>query len=173
MKKQKCEFDQKDMILISGETESFFCCKNYPNCKNKKSFNDVVKYINNIEGIKIFQAKNQCWKCSYNSNIYAYDLSYQINELYPNITRDSLLESSLQLNGPGWGVDENNLIIKAMQREFKNIKLKYSWTANSEYIANCCEKCDSLFGNWYLFMEPDGAFFDIENTNFKLIKFNL
>jgi hypothetical protein len=37
-------------------------------------------------------------------------------------------------------------------------KKHHSYTADSTYYANTCE-CGANFGDFYLFMEPDGAFF--------------
>lgn len=39
-----------------------------------------------------------------------------------------------------------------------NYRKLYSRTADVEYYANVC-KCGANFGDWYLFNEPDGAWF--------------
>jgi hypothetical protein len=51
------------------------------------------------------------------------------------------------------------LLLQALQGEFPNFKLVYSHTAKSKYYGNTCRYCGTLYGNYYLFDEPDGAFF--------------
>ena len=37
--------------------------------------------------------------------------------------------------------------------------MKYSHTINSSYLANCCDHCDSLQGDFFLFEEFESPFF--------------
>jgi hypothetical protein len=47
-------------------------------------------------------------------------------------------------------------------------KKHYSYTADSTYFANTCE-CGANFGDFYLYMEPDGAFFPTTDSAAKKI----
>lgn len=44
-----------------------------------------------------------------------------------------------------------------------NYRKLYSRTADEEYFANVC-KCGANFGDWYLFNEPDGAWFPKDDS---------
>ena len=57
-----------------------------------------------------------------------------------------------------------------------NYKMRYSKFAGTEYLANCCDYCDTLQGDYYLFSEVDSPFFldSIEKAaELKLYKIDL
>lgn len=50
-----------------------------------------------------------------------------------------------------------NKILKYVQENY-NYKLRYSKTVESSYYANCCQNCDVLQGDFFLFSEVDSPF---------------
>ena len=61
-------------------------------------------------------------------------------------------------------------------KERYNYKLKYSHTTKRKEYANCCQHCDSLQGNYFLFDEVDSPFNIMNREMAKkltFIKFNL
>ena len=56
----------------------------------------------------------------------------------------------------------------------RTIKRQFSKTADLEYWGNSCPYCGALQGNFFLYMEPDGPFFNLNySDNFKEDKKNI
>ncbi len=43
------------------------------------------------------------------------------------------------------------------------VRRMYSGTTKGEYWANSCSYCGAIQGDWFLYMEPDGPFFAMED----------
>ena len=67
--------------------------------------------------------------------------------------------------------------IKAMPKEIEvhlaafhpPFQKRHSKTAESVYYANTCAECDANFGDFFLFSEPEGAFFPFDEEQAKAI----
>ena len=73
-----------------------------------------------------------CWKCGRGINVY----TWPGHEMWANTC-------------PGEGRPAT-------------VRLMHSGTAEGEYWANSCSYCGAIQGDWFLYMEPDGAFFGME-----------
>jgi hypothetical protein len=51
-------------------------------------------------------------------------------------------------------------ILQLMLQQRQGYERRYSHTSGFEYYANTCE-CGAFFGDFYMYAEPDGAFFPI------------
>ena len=51
-----------------------------------------------------------------------------------------------------------------------NYKLRYSKTTNTSNISNCCEHCDVLQGDFFLFNEDNSPFFIHSPEDIKRLK---
>jgi len=54
-------------------------------------------------------------------------------------------------------------IIERVQKFHPMWQKRYSKTANREYFMNTCPECDAHFGDHFLFGEPGGAFFPMND----------
>ena len=67
-------------------------------------------------------------------------------------------------------------LLKLIQKEY-NYKLKYSKSIGSSYYANCCEYCNALQGDNFLFDDKLSSPFYVTNKdmakNLKFIKYNI
>jgi hypothetical protein len=113
--------------------------------KRKKFHND------NNAVFGIIEAKRKCWKCKKNTRVISlrFYKSYDSIEVY-NKQIDVHNEKKLPSD-----------VLKIIQEKYPFYKSKYSHTLQSRYIANTCENCSSLQGDFYLYEEPDGIFFNI------------
>lgn len=113
--------------------------------KRKKFQNDN----NAIFGI--IEAKRKCWKCKKDTRV----ISLRFYKSYDSIEVH---------NNPLIVYNKKNLptdILKIIQEKYPFYKSTYSYTVQDRYFANTCEYCSALQGDFYLYEEPDGAFFDI------------
>lgn len=112
--------------------------------KRKKFQNDN----NAIFGI--IEAKRKCWKCKKDTRV----ISLKFYKSYDSIK---------VYNNPIIVYNEKNFptnVLKIIQEKYPFYKSKYSYSVQDGYIANTCEYCSALQGDFYLYEEPDGAFFD-------------
>lgn len=127
---------------------------NVNNVKNK-ALDELEKRKNfqndNNTIFGIIESKKECWKCKKDTRVISLKFfnSYKSVEVF---------------NNPIIVYNDNNLptdVLKIIQERYPFYKSKYSYTTQNSYIANTCEYCSSLQGDFYLYNEPDGAFFDI------------
>ena len=89
-------------------------------------------------------------------------LSYSVLLFYESYKSYDSIEVH---NNPLIVYNKKNLptdILKIIQEKYPFHKSTYSYTVQDRYIANTCEYCSALQGDFYLYEEPDGAFFDID-----------
>lgn len=61
-------------------------------------------------------------------------------------------------------------LLEAIRALHPHYEKRYSRTADCEYFMNICPHCKAHFGDFFLFSEPDGAFFPMEEPAFAAIK---
>ncbi len=101
--------------------------------------------------VGIITSKRKCWKCKKSTQIIA--LKFYRDSEVPNKEFENPIIMYGQKNLPQG-------ILEVIQSKFPFYKSKYSHTIQSKYIANTCEYCSALQGDFYLHEEPDGAFFN-------------
>lgn len=117
---------------------------------NSQSYYILFDYIYIIEGI------NSCFKCNNLTRVICFGI-----------------EKYMEFNSEfkfGYGYfDDNNIhmvqhihpmppfLLNYIQYRY-NYKLKYSKSAEKSYLANCCDNCDALQGDFYLFNRPESPF---------------
>jgi len=95
-----------------------------------------------------------CWKCRASQTVVAlacHNLSDGERDMAPFGDVSGLLLLSEVTKMPP-------LVLQEMMKRNPRYELRYSSTAQEEYFANTCA-CGALFGDFYLYSEPGGAFF--------------
>lgn len=101
----------------------------------------------------IIEAKQKCFKCKKDTKVIALKFykTYKNIEIYKKaqIVRNTLM------------IPDD--ILEIVQLKFPFFKDRYSNVEQRSYIANTCNNinCGVLQGDFYMFEEPDGVFFDI------------
>lgn len=129
--------------IRDGRYGTFAGCSNYPRCKSSiPLFKYVANYVEKY-GINIYRWERQCYKCGNVTHVYSYYLNYDLSDM------DEVFNS--------WGnvgLGDFGYIDKILSEQISSIKLQYSRTTNSRYIANSCEHCSALQGRNYIVDDP-------------------
>jgi len=99
----------------------------------------------------IITAKRRCWKCKKSTTVISI-------RLFNSIGRFEIDYKPKILYGVN---DVPSTLLKKIQERFGFYKMIYNHTQKQKLIANTCEFCGSLQGDFYLYDEPDGPFFNI------------
>ena len=126
---------------------------------------DEYAYI--TDNLYIVEGKRICYKCNKETKVIALDFVFE-TIIKIDKTKSYKTNAFRMISLP----DDMPQKLKKYLAEKYNIGYRKSGVTNKIYLANCCEHCNSLQGNFYLFRETDGPFFiinneEINNLNFK------
>lgn len=113
------------------------------------------------EKILIVEGKQSCWKCHKKTKVYAVGA---LSEDIIDFDKDTEVQGSSIQEKTGfdiqiWPVESDVPIqLRSHLADKFGCKVKYSYTEKRSYFANVCSNCDSLQGNFYLYMEPESPF---------------
>lgn len=115
-------------------------------------------YIVACDAIYVIEGRQKCFKCGKDTrvigfgleNFYEFDGSESDEEIefhyWSNVIR---------IAGP---IDPIPVPVLKYLQGIYNYKNRYSKTTGESHISNCCENCDVLQGDFYLFSEVDSPF---------------
>lgn len=94
-----------------------------------------------------------CWKCGEEQEVIA------LSGRHPDEGKEPVLLTNIEA-------------MPESVREYLNAKhprfqKRHSKTADLTYYVNTCEGCQAFFGDWFLFSEPEGAFFPLAEEQAK------
>ena len=115
----------------------------------------------------LLTSTEECWKCHKPQNVIALG-THQIvddSQIFGDSadTTDLLLLSNIESMPPE--------VLQYIVQRYPRFMERYSDTAEASYYANTCE-CGANFGDFYLFLEPGGAFFPDTDEAAKEIKYH-
>ncbi len=140
------ELPQDYLIWLSENVTGFAKDKAIQELKKINS-----KYKENSTIIEIITSSRSCWKCKKNTKL----ISLRYLQSYGDIE---------VRNRPAAVYHQEKLpkeLMDLLHTKFSFYKYKYSYTEKQGYIGNTCSHCGSLQGDWFLYDEPDGAFFNV------------
>lgn len=127
-----------------GKYGIFAGCSRYPTCKSTLSLPDLVlKYIQ-LYGLKIYHWDKQYYKCGQTTTVYSYYLDYDLADL----------DEVFSMGGPTVGLGDLSYVDEWLSRQIPTIRMRYSNTTRSKYMANTCEHCGALQGRNYVVDDP-------------------
>lgn len=129
------------------------------------------------DAIYVLEGKQNCFKCGKETRVIGFALE-NFYEFDGDPYDDDGIEYTywsdvIRIVGPIDPIPEP--ILKYLQSKY-NYKNRYSSTTGESHINNCCDNCDVLQGDFYLFHEVDSPFFiDSEEKvqNLKIYKIKL
>lgn len=152
--------------------------------KNKEDYYKFVDWIEPygnmvvIDELYLVEGVQKCFKCGKETRVIGfgidkhlsidkmYDLQINYNE---NIeyALEEINQNDIHIVGPITPIPE--ILMKYIKSKY-NYKLRYSKTTNTSNISNCCEHCDVLQGDFFLFNEVDSPFFIHSPEDIKRLK---
>lgn len=126
------------------DEKTFVRCSNYPKCKSTLSLTDfILEYLKKY-GLKIYRWEKICYKCKKTTYVYSYYLNYELE----------YLSLYFQAYGNNVGLGDLNYVDNILKNQIDTIKMCYSNTTHSSYIANTCQHCGALQGKYYVVDDP-------------------
>lgn len=139
----RCKQCNGHYVLRDGKYGTFAGCSNYPHCKSTMKLFEFVQAFIKEHGINIYRWEKDCWKCGKRTPVFSYYLNNELEEL----------DEDLGSYGP-IGLGDLDHIDQLLGKEFSSIKMRYSNTTKSKYMANTCVHCGALQGRNYVVDDP-------------------
>lgn len=141
---------------------------NYP--KFQKWFPDNTWLI--ICGsLYIVEGYRRCWKCGRITRIIGFGFENYYELCDPEDSDFDFIYHNGILHISAFFEPFPQCLLDYIQERY-NYKQAYSHTAKGYYMANTCDHCGSIQGNWPLFNEPDGLFFAFDRAITKNLTLN-
>lgn len=152
--------------------------------KNKEDYYKFVDWIEPygnmvvIDELYLVEGVQKCFKCGKETRVIGfgidkhlsidkmYDLQINYNENIEYVLEE-MNQNDIHIVGPITSIPE--ILMKYIKSKY-NYKLRYSKTTNTSNISNCCEHCDVLQGDFFLFNEDDSPFFIHSSEDIKRLK---
>lgn len=131
--------------------------------KDKSEAVILCDYVYIIEGI------HNCFKCGNETRVIGFGLEnyYEFGD-YEDI-KDGFEYYGGEIHIASHINPMPNNILKYIKEKY-NYKIRYSKTIESSYYANCCQNCDVLQGDFFLFSEVDSPFWIEDEQAAKKLK---
>lgn len=141
--------------------------------KNKEDYYKFISWIEPygnivvIDALYLIEGIQKCFRCGKETRVigfgidkhFSIDKMYELQENYNENIKDALEEinqNDIHIVGPITPIPE--VLMEYIKSKY-NYKLRYSKTTKTSNISNCCEYCDVLQGDFFLFNEVDSPFF--------------
>lgn len=158
-------FNEKDVAKGLGARWSPELKKWY--VQNKSDYPKFVKWISKNENgnfeiicdfLYIVEGMNTCFKCGKITRVIGYGIEnyYEFRDM-GDFGKDHCFESG-EIHIASHIKPMPAALLEYIQSQY-NYKERYSKTIKGSYLANCCDNCDVLQGDFFLFNEIDSPFF--------------
>jgi len=158
--------------------------------KNKKDYYKFIRWIEPygnmviIDELYLIEGVKKCFRCGKDTRVIGFGIDKHLsidglleienNNYDGNEIKEILYDKMLEINqddihivGPIDPIPEP--LMEYIQNKY-NYKLRYSKTTHISSICNCCDNCDVLQGDFFLFSEVDSPFFIHSQEDVKKLK---
>ena len=158
--------------------------------KNKKDYYKFIRWIEPygnmviIDELYLIEGVKKCFRCGKDTRVIGFGIDKHLsidglleienNNYDGNEIKEILYDKMLEINqddihivGPIDPIPEP--LMEYIQNKY-NYKLRYSKTTHISSICNCCDNCDVLQGDFFLFSELDSPFFIHSREDVKKLK---
>jgi hypothetical protein len=153
--------------------------------KNKGDYFKFVQWIEPygnmviIDELYLIEGARKCFRCGKETRVIGFgidkhltvDVMYEQKECddeeLENELTEMLDQHDIHIVGPIAPIPEP--LLNFIQKKY-NYKLRYSKTTKTSNFSNCCDHCDVLQGDYFLFNEVDSPFFIFSSDDVKKLK---
>ena len=158
--------------------------------KDKKDYHKFIQWIEPygniviIDELYLIEGVKKCFRCGKDTRVIGFGIDKHLsidglfeienNNYDDNEIKEILYDKMLEINqddihivGPIDPIPEP--LMEYIQNKY-NYKLRYSKTTHISSICNCCDNCDVLQGDFFLFSEVDSPFFIHSQEDVKKLK---
>lgn len=152
---------------------------------NKKDYYKFIRWIEPygnmliIDELYLIEGVKKCFRCGQATRVIGFgiDKHLSIDEIcgvqedcsedVKKYIDEMLNQDEINIVGPIQPIPDP--LLKYIQSKY-NYKMRYSKTTKIESMCNCCEYCDVLQGDFFLFHEVDSPFFIHSSDDVKKLK---
>lgn len=146
--------------------------------RNKEDYYKFVRWIKPygnmviIDELYLVEGIQKCFRCGKETRVIGFGVDKHLSILdcgedTVSILEEGINQDDIHIVGPINPIPEP--LMKYIQKKY-NYKSRYSKTTKSSNICNCCEHCDVLQGDFFLFSEVDSPFFIWSPEDVKKLK---
>lgn len=148
--------------------------------ENKEDYYKFMKWIPEeadivaIENLYLFEGIHRCFRCGKETRVIGFGIDKYINVCFiedleedRDYINDGLNNEDIHIVGPIYPIPEK--ILEYLTDKY-NYKMRYSKTTGDSAMRNCCDHCDVLQGDFFLFDEVDSPFFIDNDEKLKRLK---
>ncbi|WP_297670070.1 DUF5710 domain-containing protein [Thomasclavelia sp.] len=177
-------YSEKDDAKSSGAKWNPAIKKWY--VENKENYYKFIRWIEPygnmviIDELYLIEGTKKCFRCGKDTRVIGFGIDKHLSiaklleiendDEIKEILYDKMLEinqDDIHIVGPIDPIPET--LMKYIQSKY-NYKLRYSKTTHISSICNCCDNCDVLQGDFFLFDEVDSPFFIHSQEDVKKLK---
>ena len=177
-------YSEKDDAKSSGAKWNPAIKKWY--VENKENYYKFICWIEPygnmviIDELYLIEGTKKCFRCGKDTRVIGFGIDKHLSiaklleiendDEIKEILYDKMLEinqDDIHIVGPIDPIPET--LMKYIQSKY-NYKLRYSKTTHISSICNCCDNCDVLQGDFFLFDEVDSPFFIHSQEDVKKLK---
>lgn len=150
-------------------------------CENRNDYSKLKKWISKKDSffvvcdcLYIIEGINICFKCKKPTRVIGFGIESYM-EFEDGYTDEVCYDKGGEIHIASH-IDPIPQKLSEYIQEKYNYKYRYSKFANRTYLANCCDNCDVLQGDYFLFNEVDSPFWiedEIAASKLKLFKIPL
>lgn len=153
--------------------------------RNKEDYYKFVRWIEPygnmiiIDELYLIEGIQKCFKCGNETRVIGFGIDkhlsiYEAYELQEYCSKDikkafeeNINQYDIHIVGPINPIPKP--LLKYIQNKY-NYKFRYSQTTKKSSLCNCCDHCDILQGDFFLFDEVDSPFFIFSPEDVKKLK---
>lgn len=136
--------------LINNHSSNEIKNKSKDELLKRKSFYQNSKNI--VFGI--IEEERECFKCKKITKVIALGFYKTYKNIKVYNQKRKIIRNDIEIP-----VD----VLSIINKKYPFYKLAYSGVEKRSYVANTCINCTVIQGEYHLYEEPDGAFFDVYN----------
>ncbi len=137
-------------VAREGKYGVFVGCSEFPRCKSTMSVPELAHAFIMKYGLNLYGWKKNCWKCKQDTIVYSYFLYYELEEIDHFFSIEH-----------GIGLGDIPCVDIIISTKYPSVKMSYSKTTRSSYMANTCEHCQALQGKNHVVNDPHGIIIDL------------
>lgn len=152
--------------------------------EKREDYGKFIKWMGDdkllvLDNLYLIEGIHTCFKCGKDTRVIGFGLdkylpiydyiiddsvgSYDLERFARDIKLSETMDPDIHIVGPIDPIPE--ALMRVLSKKY-NYKMRYSKTINRSSISNCCDYCDVLQGDFFLFSEVDSPFWinDIEDV---------
>lgn len=164
-------YSEKDEAKAHGARWNPECKKWY--VESKEDYPKFAKWISEqgtivvCDSLYVLEGKHTCFKCKKETRVIGFGFENFYDVGGESEDEMEYWSDVIRIAGPIDPVPDN--ILTYLQKNY-NYKERYSKTTRESHLNNCCEHCDILQGDFFLFSEVDSPFFIDSGDTVKALK---